>query len=122
VNRDGIGATILFTPEGLPSNMKSILGGSSYASQDALAAYFGMGSSTQGNVEILWPGGARNRLLNVQAGEVFSFPEIPCSIDDQFSDPGYVSCVSKALDELLIAGIIDSSMKARLLESATAMP
>jgi len=121
VNRNGIGATVLFTPKGLPTNIKPILGGSSYASQDALYAYFGMGEATMGDVEILWPSGVRNRLLNVKAGDRILFPEIPCSIEVELST-NYLGCLNRALDELLILSIIDSSMRERLFQSAITTP
>jgi len=69
VNRDGIGAVVFFTPEGGQTAMEPILGGSSFISQNSLAANFGLGSETRGTVEVLWPGGVRNRLYNVEAGE-----------------------------------------------------
>ncbi len=117
VNRDGIGAVVRFTPNGMAPELRPILGGSSYASQDALIAYFGMGPATLGDVEILWPGGARNRLVNVRPGERITFPEIPCSIDDA-NDSDYETCVSEALDELVDAEILDEGERIRFLESA----
>ena len=121
VNRDGIGAVIRFTPNGLPSALRPILGGSSYASEDALLAYFGMGPATTGDLEILWPGGMRNRLLNVGAGERVRFPEIPCNLDAA-NDPDYARCVNDALEELLEAGILGEAEKQRFLASALASP
>ena len=56
VNRDGIGAVVSFTPrmsisgQGFVSAntaMQPILGGSSYSSQDSLAANFGLGSASR---------------------------------------------------------------------------
>lgn len=117
VNRDAIGAVLRLTPNGMAPELRPILGGSSYASQDALVAYFGMGAATLGDLEVLWPGGVRNRLINVRPGERIVFPEIPCSIDD-VGDPGYESCVNNALEELVDAGILDEGERLRFLESA----
>lgn len=119
VNRDGIGAVLRLTPAGLDSDLRPILGGSSYASQDAPYAYFGMGTAATGDLEVLWPGGTRNRLLGVRAGERLVFPEIPCSLDDQFSDPDYANCVSSALAELVRAGVLSDEASARWFKSAT---
>jgi enediyne biosynthesis protein E4 len=69
VNRDGIGAVVTFTPKDGQTVMQPILGGSSYASQDSLAANFGLGSADRGTVEVLWTGGVRNRLYDVQHAE-----------------------------------------------------
>lgn len=121
VNRDGIGAVVRFTPKDMRPDLRPILGGSSYASQDAVYAYFGMGTATMGDLEILWPGGTRNRLLNVRAGERIRFPEIPCSIDAQSTDPNYSNCVNDALAELVAAGVLDESERQRFLESALAL-
>jgi hypothetical protein len=67
-NRDGIGAVVSFTPaRGRPS-MRPIVGGSSYASQDSLSSLFGLGKGRRGTADILWPGGTRNRLYDLDAG------------------------------------------------------
>ena len=48
VNRDGIGAVVLFTPDRGRPVMRPVLGGGTYASQDSLAATFGLGSTDLG--------------------------------------------------------------------------
>jgi hypothetical protein len=122
VNRSGIGAIVKFTPESGSTNIQPILGGSSYASQDSLIASFGMGSALNGNIEILWPGGVRNRLLNVRSGESILFPEIPCDVEDRLIDSAYESCVLEALDELVSAGILNEDLSQRFLASAIESP
>jgi hypothetical protein len=118
-NRDGIGATLTFTPHGGRPVIKPILGGSSHASQHSLVATLGLGQAQFGTVEVLWPGGVKNRLYVVQDGSRIVIPEIPCSIDDQdLSFPDYVQCVGNAIDELLSAGAIDHSAQQRLRSSA----
>jgi len=119
VNRDGIGAVIRFTPDGAASAMLPVVGGSSYASQDSLSANFGVGQAAGGVVEVLWPGGARNRLDDVVSGERLVLPEIPCSYDGGWKNFGqYDSCVMQALNGYLQAGVIDASMRNRLRDSA----
>ncbi len=101
VNRDGIGAVLTFKPRGKTPVMQPILGGSSMTSQDSLIANFGLGKKRRGSVEILWPGGVRNKLYGVRAGERVLFPEIPCGFDDpSFILPTYAQCVAEALDDL----------------------
>jgi hypothetical protein len=119
VNRDGIGAVVTFqTPLG-KSQMVPVIGGSSYASQDSLTAHLGLGTEPSGNVEILWPGGVRNRLRDLRAGENFVFPEIPCDFGDEFVDPaGYRICVNESLDALFNAGVLGATERQRLDESA----
>ena len=120
VNRDGIGAVFSFETPGGKSSIVPVQGGSSYASQHALAAHFGFGSERHGGrIEVRWPGGTRNRLLFVKAGERLVFPEIPCDLDRAFEDRSqYVSCVIEALDELSDAGILSRSQQLRFLLSA----
>ncbi len=119
VNRSGIGAVVSFTPhQGMPVS-RPVMGGSSYASEDALALTFGLGNKALGTVEILWPGGVKNRLYGVAATERLTLPEIPCSFDGSWSSPGaYVQCVNTALNDLRQAGVINPVLKARLLVSA----
>jgi hypothetical protein len=118
-NRDGIGAVVFFTPENGDTAITPIQGGSSFASQHALEVNFGLGAAKQGTVEILWPGGVRNRLYGVGAGERVVLPEIPCSFNGDWSSQAeYEACVAAALADLAGAGIISDSDVARYSSSA----
>jgi len=120
VNRDGIGAVVSFTPNRGDTAKQAVQGGTSYASQDSLTANFGMGHSRVGTVEVLWPGGVRNRLYNVRAGERLVLPEIPCSFDAQWpSLAAYRRCVRDAVAALVNADIINAHEGARLRASAS---
>ncbi len=119
VNRDGIGAVVSFRPHRGTSAAQPVLGGSSYASQDSLEIGFGLGRAPFGRIDILWPGGVRNRLYRVRHGERILFPEIPVSIDDPtLTLPAYLSRVHQALDDLQAGGVINHRQKARFFISA----
>lgn len=76
----------------------------------ALEKTFGLGPSHRATVEVLWPGGVRNRLDKVKKFESVVFPEIPCSYDGVWEDEDeFNDCVEDALDELVEAGIIEES-------------
>lgn len=115
VNRDGIGAIVKFTPKKGKQVMSPVLGGSSYASQHALTQYFGMGDKKEGMIEVLWPGGVRNRLYKVKPGEHVTLPEIPCDAGGQWAKKkDYEACVDGALSELGL----DAKFQKRLRDSA----
>ncbi len=119
VNRDGIGAVITFLPrrEGMVS--KPVVSGGSHASADSLELVFGMAASKSATVEVLWPGGVRNRLYYVRSNQEIVFPEIPCSFDDSSQTfSRYIACVRSSLDELSIAGVIDKRQKMHFFLSA----
>ena len=119
VNRDGIGAVIRFQPDGNEAVLQPVLGGSSLSSQDSVIQTFGLGTAKKGTVDILWPGGVRNRLYDVKHAERFVFPEIPCSYEGDWEDVGeYVYCVQSALDELVQSGILSRGQGGRFLSSA----
>ncbi len=118
VNRSGIGATITFVSEDGTRQMAPVLGGSSHLSQDSLIQGFGLGQAARGTVDILWPGGTKNRLYNVEHGEKLRLPEIPCSYDTADDRATYEACVDDALAGLSAAGVIDSALQARLRSSA----
>ena len=118
VNRDGIGAVVRFRPDGGPWVTRPVVGGSSYASQDALEVHLGLGTAQRGLLEVLWPGGAVNRLYNVYAGERVVFPEIPCGFDEFRTRWGYLFCVTRALDDLQDAGVVTDFERVRFLMSA----
>jgi len=70
-------------------------------------------------VEVLWPGGARNRLYNVRSTERITLPEIPCSYAAAWPNAGaYRTCVDQALEELTRNGVLNEVAASRLLESA----
>lgn len=118
VNRDGIGAVLSFTPGDGPTAAQAVTGGSSHSSQHALDRVFGLGQSRRGVLEVLWPGGVRNRLYEVGPGRTV-MPEIPCSFDGEWRGLGeYLGCVRPALRDYRRAGILTGREAARLLTSA----
>ncbi len=119
VNRNGIGAVVSFTPEGGNTSKRPIIGGSSYASQDSLTANFGLGEAHKGTVDVLWPGGVRNRLYDLYSTETVTMPHIPCSFDADWNNFGqYNRCVVRSLVQYRRAGEIDTFEKLRLWLSA----
>ena len=119
VNRDGIGAVVSFRTSRGKKAMKPVLGGASYASQDSLELVFGLERARHGQVDVLWPGGVRNRLYGVRRGERVTFPEIPCGFDQAWGNVfEYAACVSESLHELRSAGLISKREKGRFFLSA----
>ncbi len=118
VNRDGIGAVVSFDPRHGSTATLPVAGGSSYASQNSLELTFGLGRAARGSVEVLWPGGVRNRLYNVRQSERILFPEIPCSFAGELDFWGYLSCVGTAVDELEDAGVLNKRQATRFFVSA----
>jgi hypothetical protein len=119
VNRDGVGAVVEFTPDHGKEVMKPIVAGSSFASQDSLWADFGLGKAEKGTLDVLWPGGVRNRLYDVRDKESVVFPEIPVSYDTQALSLGQYSAeVGRALGGLVRAGDLTQGQAGRFLASA----
>jgi hypothetical protein len=118
VNRDGVGAVVKFTPAGDATSLQPITAGSSYGSTDSMTAHFGLGEAATGVVEVLWPGGVRNRLYDVKAGEHLTLPEIPCSFDGNSNRNGFRRCTNEALKDLVRRGVINQSYSNRLSASA----
>jgi hypothetical protein len=89
------------------------------AGADGRTPCFGLGLAPRGTAEVLWPGGVRNRLYDVAAGESLRVPEIPCSFAAAWPDAdAYATCVGDALDAWVSAGAVDAALAARLLASA----
>jgi hypothetical protein len=120
INRDGIGAIVRFTPEGGQPTLNPVVGGSSYASQNSLTVQVGLGAAARGTVEVLWPGGVKNRLYDVAASERLVLPEIPCSFDSGMSRKDYEKCVKESLKDLRhpSVGLLTHPQADRLEESA----
>ena len=119
VNRDGIGAIVKFTPEGGKTILQPVLGGSSHLSQDSIVVTVGLGKAAKGDVEILWPGGVKNILKNVKAGERLTIPEIPVSYTDtSITKSEYMKKIHASLNELSQKGYLTKQLWARLHQSA----
>ncbi|HEV7517114.1 MAG TPA: CRTAC1 family protein [Thermoanaerobaculia bacterium] len=118
-NRDGIGAVLKFTPDGGKTVITPIIGGGSHASQSYLTAEFGLGSALKGTVDVLWPGGTKNRLYDVAKGQRVKIPEIPCSYSANWKNANqYNSCVRDAVNRLTAAKVISRAEGTRLYDSA----
>ena len=119
VNRGGVGAMMFFTPKNKATAMKPVAAGSSHVSSDSLQQHFGLGNKNKGTLEVLWPGGVRNKLYKVRRGEHIEFPEIPCSYDDYaYQYYRYAKCVNRSLSELRREGIINPKQQRRFKRSA----
>jgi hypothetical protein len=119
VNRNGFGAVIKVNPAGGQTAMVPVMSGGTYASSHSTQTVFGLGNASTANIEILWPGGVKNKYYFAQAGENVLVPEIPCSFDDQsihFNQ--YKHCVVSSLRKLLRSNVIDYRQFSKLMMSA----
>ena len=82
-----------------------------------LTQVFGLGWRSSGRVEVLWPGGVRNRFYNAGAGELV-LPEIPCSHDTLEPLGAYTECVEGAVAEYVAAEVVRPAMGRRLVRGA----
>lgn len=118
-NRDGIGAILSFTPNNGKTIKYPVLSGGSSSSQHNLQITFGLGQAEKGTLEILWPGGARNRYVDLPANHAIKFPEIPCSYDNHLQSVNeYATCVTSTLAELEKAKLIDPKTKQFIKKNA----
>ena len=119
VNRDGFGAVVKFSPGAgkLPA-MSPVVSGGSHSSSHSVDLVFGLGQSNAGTVDVLWPGGTRNRIYEVNQGEHLVIPEIPCSYNAKVKSESYRECVSEALEDLRHRDVVDRNYASRLFNSA----
>lgn len=74
-NRDAIGARLRLTA-GSQAQVREVKTGSSYLSQSDLRQHFGLGRATRADrLEIRWPGGGTEVLLNVAANAIITVVE-----------------------------------------------
>ncbi|MDX1998003.1 MAG: CRTAC1 family protein [Thermoanaerobaculia bacterium] len=119
VNRSGIGALVTVTPRRGRPVTRPVMGGASYASQDALVLTYGLGRESRATVEVVWPGGTVNRIYDVRHGERLRIPEIPCDCSRSWpTTKAYYTCVENALETLKDSGVITAEESARLGASA----
>ena len=118
VNRDGIGAIIKFTPKNGDTVMQPILSGGSYSSQHSRELIFGLKNKNKGTLDVLWPGGVRNRLDKVKKFKTVVLPEIPCSYAGDWEDEDeFEECLDDALDELKAADLLTKKEAKRFRKS-----
>ncbi|MEL6545429.1 MAG: CRTAC1 family protein [Myxococcota bacterium] len=117
--RDGIGATVTFRTRKGKTVRYPIAVGDSYASSNSKLAHFGLGDSKRGTLDVMWPGGVKNRLYNIRhRGEPYVMPEIPCSIDTDDRFFTYATCVARSLKTLRKNGTVTNRQAFRLKASA----
>ncbi|HTS25374.1 MAG TPA: CRTAC1 family protein [Bryobacteraceae bacterium] len=76
-NRDGIGAVVEVVAGGVKQRAERVAA-SGYLSQDDWRLHFGLGASTRvDRITVTWPGGMRQVLENVAAGQVVTIREKP---------------------------------------------
>jgi hypothetical protein len=73
-NRDGIGAIVTVSSDGV-RRRTAVKSGSSYLSQSDLRPHFGLGGSTRADVEILWPSGTEDKLTDVPVDKIWTIRE-----------------------------------------------
>ncbi len=86
-NRDGIGAVVRVT-SGRDKQSKMLRSGSSYLSQSELVLTFGLGAQTKADsIEIQWPSGQLDTLLNVRSGQTIIVEEGKGTVDARAYKP-----------------------------------
>jgi enediyne biosynthesis protein E4 len=74
-NRDGIGASLKLTSEGV-SHVEQAKGGMSYMSANDPRIHFGLGKRTKiDSLEITWPSGQVDKLTNVAIDKIIAVKE-----------------------------------------------
>jgi hypothetical protein len=86
-NRDGIGAVVRVT-SGSDKQSKMLRSGSSYLSQSELVLTFGLGAQMKADsIEIQWPSGQVDTLLNVRSGQTITVEEGKGAVDARAYKP-----------------------------------
>lgn len=117
--RDGIGAVVTFATRSGQRVRYPIAVGDSYGSTNSTLAHFGLGQDRRGTLDVLWPGGTKNRLYGVRAqGRPHVMPEIPCSYDTNASFGPYAHCVVRSIRSLARQGVVSRAQARRLKLSA----
>ncbi|HET9832743.1 MAG TPA: CRTAC1 family protein [Vicinamibacterales bacterium] len=74
-NSDAIGARVRVTT-GTRTQFRDVKAGSSYLSQNDLRAHFGLGTATRvDRLEVVWPGGATESLVDVAANQIVTIQQ-----------------------------------------------
>jgi hypothetical protein len=74
-NRDAIGARIVLTVAG-SSQIREVVSGSSFFSQNSLWQAFGLGShKSVDSLEILWPSGQKQKIVNIKSDQMLQIKE-----------------------------------------------
>ena len=74
-NRSGIGARVYCTPEGEHRQMDEVRSGGSYISQNDLRVHFGLRKAAKADLEVHWPSGVVDKLLDLKANQVVTITE-----------------------------------------------
>lgn len=121
-NRDGIGAVMSFTSKNsssivAPTMIRPMVAGHSFVSQSASYVHSGMGNYKKMDVDILWPGGVRNYLSDLNPHSTYLAPEIPCCIKATSDLNNLVTCTNTALDEYIQHAVLQQNEKGKYISS-----
>lgn len=116
VNRDGAGAVIRFTPQGGKTTLVPHTSGVLRGANDP-THIFGMGTATQGEVQVLWPGGNMNT-FQVFANDSIVIPELPCAvIENNGGMDAFRGCLNDTLSALVERGVLQDQLRDKLFSS-----
>lgn len=77
VNRDAIGSKIIVTTDTGRRIWREIHGTIGYMSVHPKVQHFGLGKSTNANVEIIWPNGDKQQISGISSNQVHSIKQTP---------------------------------------------
>ena len=118
-NTQAVGARLYLTTPNEMTQMREVICGNNFLSQNPTETHFGLGAATYGDLEIVWPNGARAKLYDVKAGERLVIPQLPLSYDTELAFFEYYAQISKTLKDRVDQGVIDEKLANRLRHSAT---
>jgi len=101
------GRLYLTTADGM-RQMREVIAGSNFLSQNPYVQHFGIGDHSEGDLEVVWPDGTHNMFFGLGAS---SEPYVLPRIDADFTDTSlsfftYLAKVRRSIQELLYTGII----------------
>lgn len=115
-NSNGIGARIRVTTPAGPQ-IRDVKSGDGFWYMNSLLTHFGLGTATSANVEIRWPSGIVDELIDVDLNEVLTVFEGTFTSTPEIDTPSLALFPVPATDRLMVSGPDANNRVARIFSS-----
>lgn len=120
-NGNGIGARIVVTTDGL-DQIRDVKSGDGFKFMSSLMAHFGLAQAATANVEVHWPSGIVDHILDVAANQVLVVYEgFSTTAVDEVALPDLIVHPIPAADRITVGGADTNNRAARIFSSTGAL-
>lgn len=118
-NTYAVGARLYLTTANGIRQMREVTAGNNFLSQNPYTQHFGLGSATEGDLEVVWPDGTHNMFFKIAASSYLELPYIDADFtDESLSFFTYLTKLRQSLSQYVYRGILTAEQARDYRQSA----